>query len=62
MFLINKVVFTTFSIEEPEASTKALREEKACLACSSTVFGISPVAGLTGITPEVNNISPNLVA
>ena len=51
--LINTVVFTTFAMLVPAASSRWDRFVSACFACATDPSGISPVAGTTGIIPEV---------
>ena len=54
--LINTVVLTTLSMLVPAASNRLERLVNACFACATEPSGISPVAGTTGIIPEVYTI------
>ena len=56
MFLMNTVVLTTLAIDVPAASKRAVMLLKTLSACAAAPSGITPVAGSTGIIPDVYTI------
>ena len=52
---------TTFSKLLPASSKTAFTFSKDCLVAAFISVTTSPVAGLTGICPDVNTISPILI-
>lgn len=57
------VVFITFPISLPEASTTARRFLNTCFACSSTLPATNfPVTGSSATFPDTNKRSPNFTA
>ena len=53
MFLMKTVVLTTFFIDVPADSKRAVMLLNTLSACAAAPSGISPVAGSTGIIPDV---------
>ena len=60
--LMNTVVLTTESMLLPAASSRWERLVSACFACAAEPSGISPVAGTTGMIPDVYTIPLTSIA